>query len=169
MITDKEIQKIVEWADEKKVVGKSWKKAKWGSNLFGDDIYSVKKGIPRDKETLLKITHLNLSKAKLSNIPLELYKLTQLQDLDISNNSISTLSKEIGNLINLEYLNLSENRVLSKKNGYYDFSITSEIKNLKKIKVLNLSNLDLKVIPQEIWKIESLTNLGLELGSEGII
>ncbi|HIC79168.1 MAG TPA: hypothetical protein EYP02_08280, partial [Sulfurovum sp.] len=85
MITDAEIEKIFDWADANKVVGKRWKKQKWGINLVDDEIDSVKKGIPRDRDTLLKITHLNLSKSKLLDIPVELYKLIKLQKLDISN------------------------------------------------------------------------------------
>jgi Leucine-rich repeat (LRR) protein len=161
MITDEEVQRIFDWADKNKVVGKSWKKQKWGINLVDDEINSVKKGIPRDRDTLLKITHLNLSKSKLLDIPSELYKLIKLQDLDISNNKITTLSKDIGNLKNLEYLDLSNNSVWSEEKGYSSLSIPIEIKKFKKLRYLNLSDVKLKTLPKEIWELQSLEVLNL--------
>ncbi len=109
MITDKEIQKIFEWANKNKVVGKTWKRAKWGINPPKDEWNSIKRGIPRDKDTLLKITHLNLSKSRISDIPIELFKLKNLKYLDISGNSLTSLPNGISQLDNLEYLDLSNN------------------------------------------------------------
>ena len=160
MITDKEMQKILDWADENKIVGNRWKNQKWGINLSPDEISLVKRGIPRDKETLLKITHLDLSKSKILNICPELYKLTKLIYLDISDNNLTTLSKDIDKFENLEYLDLSHNGFCDEENNYF-FSIPMEIQSLKKLKYLNLSNVELKIIPPEIWNLKGLEYLYL--------
>ncbi len=169
MITDEEIQKIFDWADKNKIVGKRWKNQKWGINLLDDEINSVKRGIPRDKDTLLKITHLNLSKFKLSDIPSELYKLIKLKDLDISNNEILVLSKDIGNLENLEYLDVSSNLIWHEDSNYSSFSIPEEIKKFKKLRYLNLFDIKLKTLPKEIWELQSLEVLNLGFHDSSII
>ncbi|KAL5721847.1 mitogen-activated protein kinase kinase [Ranunculus cassubicifolius] len=50
---------------------------------------------------------LNLSRAKISDVPRSIGSLTQLQFLDLSSTRISTLPQELGNLVELRYLNLS--------------------------------------------------------------
>jgi len=121
MITDEEIKKIFEWADEFEIIGKSVNShLKWGIDVKDNE--KIRRGIPRDKELLLKLTHLNLTgygatkRFEIRYIPSELCKLTNLKWIDLSYNFISYLPINFSNLINLEFLNISLNALENLNN-----------------------------------------------------
>ncbi len=183
MITDEEIQKIFDWADKNKINGKRLNSTayEWGIDISDEHLKEhwfkkIRKGIPRDKDLLKKITHLNLEYNKLKDIPKEFGKLINLQHINLDNNHIKILPNDFFNLINLQTLSLSSNNLVEMSSSiqncknlkkiYLDRNplktIPNEIGNLLKLKVLDLSSCDLETLPIEIGKLQELKNLNLE-------
>lgn len=99
-----------------------------------------------------KVVHLDLSKQRLKEFPLEILNFPNLEVLDLSRNRISLLPAEIGKLKNLRILNLSKNR----------FSILpQQIGQLEKLKILNLARNHIDHLPEEIIQLGNLEILNL--------
>ena len=178
MITDKEIQKIFDWADENDIKGheKQPRNSKWGIDVPIDK-QVIRRGIPRNKKELLEITHLNLSKSKLDNLSAELFNLTNLISIDLSDNYLSDLPMEIATLKKLYKLNLhncsfeelpKEVVYLTNLTHLYLSSckklkkLPREIENLKNLIILDLGYCEnLEYLPKEIGKLSNLIELNL--------
>lgn len=125
----------------------------------------------------LKVTSLNLSEQKLTQLPLKiadmknlqelnlsgnrldlwqamplLKKLKKLKILDLSDNELEVLPKSLGQLTNLTTLDLSRNKLS-------DLSIETE--QLKKLQYLDLDNNNLRRFPAEINKLIHLQSVSL--------
>ena len=184
MITDQEIQKIFDWADANNLSGKRVAKTKydWGidvkDEVFEENWFSnIRNGIPRNKELLKKITHLNLESNTLKDIPKEFGKLINLQHINFDKNNIETLLNDFFNLSNLQTLSLSNNNLFELSSNIQNLSflkklyldrnplktIPNEIINLLKLQTLDLSSCEqLETLPKEIGKLENLENLHLD-------
>ena len=126
---------------------------------------------------LKKLQRINLScKIDLDTFPGDLVKLKNLQWVKIYNNNIRHVSRFTQYLEYLEILYLENNEItefpvwLNKYNEHLEFvsfkgnkicGIPREIKMLKNISVLDLSDNNLKTIPYEIGELENLTNLNI--------
>jgi hypothetical protein len=176
MITDEEIKIIFEWADKYEISGKREKgKYEWGIGI--DDFHpydletkwvrgwedkdkwkNIRKGIPRNKDTLLQITHLNLSNFKISNIPDEFWKLTQITHINFHGCEIKDIKsfQKIDSLKQLVYLDLSSN---------YLSHIPTDLSKLSNLKHLNLSQNNIKELPNNLEKFISLISLDLSWNS----
>ena len=167
MITDEEIKKIFEWADEYSIQGKRYRNYKWGIDVEENE--DIRNGIPRDKELLLKITHLNLYRNEIEYIPKEFAKLENIKvlylvfneikeiknipksvkKLYLNDNEIKEISEEVLELENLEILELSYNKI-------------KEIKNIpKSVKELYLIYNGIEEISEEMLELENLEILYL--------
>ena len=160
MITDKEIQRIFDWADANNINGKrvATTKYKWGIDVNAEEFKNkgfetIRQGIPRDKELIKHITHLNLSTMQLESMPDEIFKLEKLTHLNISRNYFTDLSGEIGNLVALKELNLRSCKIKE---------LPKEIGNLVSLEKLDLQwCTNLKELPKEIGNLVSLKKLDL--------
>ena len=160
MITDKEIQRIFDWADANNINGKrvATTKYKWGIDVNAEEFKNkgfetIRQGIPRDKELIKHITHLNLSTMQLESMPDEIFKLEKLTHLNISRNYFTDLSGEIGNLVALKELDLGGCKIKE---------LPKEIGNLVALKELNLRSCKIKELPKEIGNLVSLEKLDLQ-------
>jgi len=190
LMTDEDIEAIYKWADAHKITGKRIRDD-WGIDgnmpFFKENTkgtaptYSVRRGIPRDKTLLKKITHLNLRAFQLKDIPKEFgklpklkhltlaanhieylneefFKLTNLETLELGRNYLKSIPKEIGNLSNLQYLDISRCDKLKE--------LPKEIGNLSKLEHLDISSCwDLKELPKEIGKLTELKSLDFRWGN----
>ena len=98
LIDESWIVRLWEWADYNNVF--DYKKK--NDYIAEGEGYFVE--IPRNKDDLLNLTELDLSRNQFSEIPKEIGNLTNLNRLILSNNKLTELPKEIGNLINLTEL-----------------------------------------------------------------
>lgn len=95
--------------------------------------------IPRNKDDLLNLTELDLSRNQFSEIPKEIGNLTNLNRLILSNNKLIELPKEIGNLTNLVNLDFDYDQLVG---------FPEEIRNLpnlnaaSSLRILLVENLD---------------------------
>ena len=190
MITDEEIKKIFEWADEYSIQGKRYRNYKWGIDVEdNEDIEDIRNGIPRDKELLLKITHLNLYRNEIEYIPKEFAKLENIKvlylvfneikeiknlpksvkELYLGSNKIKEISEEVLELENLEILYLGSNEIEEIKNLpksvkklYLNSNEIKEIKNIpKNTKELYLYYNEIEEISEEMLELENLEILEL--------
>lgn len=69
------------------------------------------------------VTHLDLSRQNLRQLPAEIGKLKQLVSLDLSGNNLTTLPSEIQNLKQLKLLNLRGNRIETLPIGIGELSM----------------------------------------------
>jgi hypothetical protein len=127
---------------------KSWIKkiCKWAKD---NNISELQE--PQNYESLLKITTLDISNKKLSELPKELFNLTNLEQLLASENSLMHLPKEIEKLKKLSILDLSRNTL---------YGLPDEVGNLSNLSSINLSfNDDLTELPDNIGNLTNLIKL----------
>lgn len=91
----------------------------YGYLPFDESNHSVKQIIDFHRETLSKITKLNLSKLKLKTLPKELLYCTQLKTLNLSFNCIERLPDWFGELKTLVSINLSKNRLYNLPASFF--------------------------------------------------
>ncbi len=80
-------------------------------------------------------------------------KLTPQKRLDISNHKLTKLPNYVLQETALEELNISNNQIAG--------ALPAEIKNLKNLKILNMSNNLMTDIPAEIGQLQNLVSLNL--------
>eukprot|EP01060_Flectonema_neradi_P038870 TRINITY_DN8303_c0_g1_i1.p1 TRINITY_DN8303_c0_g1~~TRINITY_DN8303_c0_g1_i1.p1 ORF type:complete len:436 (+),score=69.34 TRINITY_DN8303_c0_g1_i1:120-1310(+) len=96
---------------------------------------------------------LDLSYAKLEELPSNLESATSLTNLNLMQNSIRELPEEIGSLTGLKYLNLSVNRIKE---------IPYTVVQWEQITEINLSSNLLSSLPEEFGFLMSLRTLTLD-------
>lgn len=116
-------------------------KQDWIAELLSwtDENHISAEKLPRDEETLLSQTALNLSFCKLTQLPESLANLTHLTELDLAYNALTELPEWIDSLTALEKLDVSGN------------SITSLPDSLR-----HLPNLEIKGLDKQIKKGEKM-------------
>ncbi len=113
----------------------------WTTEFFKwtDENHISAEKLPRDEETLLSQTALNLSFCKLTQLPESLGNLTHLTELDLAYNALTEIPEWIDNFTALEKLDVSGN------------SITSLPDSLR-----HLPNLEIKGLDKQIKKGEKM-------------
>ncbi|XP_051799795.1 leucine-rich repeat and calponin homology domain-containing protein 4 isoform X2 [Acanthochromis polyacanthus] len=124
---------------------------------------------------LSDITHADLSKNRLCELPEELCQFISLETLSLYHNGMRSLSSNLGNLQALTYLNLSRNllsslppsvfqlpllRVLIVSNNKLS-SLPASIYSLTHLRQLDVSCNELQRLPGELGQLESLRDLNL--------
>ncbi|XP_017282533.1 leucine-rich repeat and calponin homology domain-containing protein 4 isoform X2 [Kryptolebias marmoratus] len=124
---------------------------------------------------LSDITHADLSKNRLCELPEELCQFISLETLSLYHNGMRSLSSSLGNLQALTYLNLSRNllsglptsvfqlpllRVLIVSNNKLS-SLPSSIFALTHLRQLDVSCNELQSLPAELGQLECLRDLNL--------
>lgn len=115
-----------------------------------------------------KVYHLDLSKKKLQDFPMEVLKFTNLRSLKLYKNRIDSIPNEISQLKNLGELNVGMNdltkfnvnicqltnleKLVLNQNEIEE--IPAEIKNLTKLVHLDMWDNNLFVIPDEIGELK---------------
>ncbi|KZC13767.1 PREDICTED: leucine-rich repeat protein 1 [Dufourea novaeangliae] len=110
--------------------------------------YPTLEGFPRTTEELYLV---GLTRKSFDR---QILRLQSLRILNLSNNHISSVPKELGLLKHLQELNLSQNR-LNKSTKWMWLDQPGIKYNLK---LLDISNNLLTIIPQEIGKLRALVN-----------
>jgi hypothetical protein len=89
--------------------------ANWTTEFFAwaDENHISAEKLPRDEETLLSQTALNLSFCKLTQLPESLANLTHLTELDLAYNELTQIPEWIDNFTVLEKLDVSGNSITS--------------------------------------------------------
>ncbi|KAM8881273.1 leucine-rich repeat and calponin homology domain-containing protein 4 isoform 1-T1 [Synchiropus picturatus] len=135
------------------------------------------KEFPRNAKNydLSDITHADLSKNRLCELPEELCQFISLETLSLYHNGMRSLSSSLGNLQALTYLNLSRNllsslppslfqlpllRVLIVSNNKLS-SLTTSIYSLTHLRQLDVSCNELQCLPAELGQLECLRDLNL--------
>ncbi|XP_008297868.1 leucine-rich repeat and calponin homology domain-containing protein 4 isoform X2 [Stegastes partitus] len=124
---------------------------------------------------LSDITHADLSKNRLCELPEELCQFISLETLSLYHNGMRSLSPNLGNLQALTYLNLSRNllsslppsvfqlpllRVLIVSNNKLS-SLPASIYSLTHLRQLDVSCNELQRLPGELGQLECLRDLNL--------
>ncbi|XP_061565675.1 leucine-rich repeat and calponin homology domain-containing protein 4 isoform X2 [Cololabis saira] len=124
---------------------------------------------------LSDITHADLSKNRLCELPDELCQFISLETLSLYHNGMRSLSSSLGNLQALTYLNLSRNllsglppsvfqlpllRVLIVSNNKLS-SLPSSVYSLTHLRQLDVSCNELQRLPAELGQLECLRDLNL--------
>ncbi|XP_076648197.1 leucine-rich repeat 47 [Halictus rubicundus] len=110
--------------------------------------YPTLEGFPRTTEELYLV---GLNRKSFDR---QILRLQSLRILNLSNNQISSLPKELGLLQHLQELNLSQNRL--DKAVKWVWLDQPAIKN--NLKLLDISNNMLTIIPKEIGKLHAIVN-----------
>ncbi|KAM7377668.1 hypothetical protein PAMA_014124 [Pampus argenteus] len=124
---------------------------------------------------LSDITHADLCKNRLCELPEELCQFISLETLSLYHNGMRSLSSSLGNLQALTYLNLSRNllsslppsvfqlpllRVLIVSNNKLS-SLPASINSLTHLRQLDVSCNELQCLPAELGQLECLRDLNL--------
>jgi len=107
--------------------------------------------LPPEIGLLHNLKQLYLINNHLTGLPVEIGNLSKLTVLDLAYNELQTVPKEIGQLHNLVSLSLKANKLIE---------IPPEIGDLRSLQYLDFGyNYDLKSLPEEIGKLQKLTEL----------
>ncbi|WP_434581555.1 hypothetical protein MLC52_05390 [Sulfurimonas sp. NW15] len=124
------------WADKYKIDNPQKINPNWGE-IFEPEY----RGIPRDKELLIQMRHLDLSNYNLREIPDDIVCMENLKWINISGNSLENFPLGILNYEFLESINISENIITF---------IPSDLKYLKNLhRIISVGN-NLKNIDEEL-------------------
>lgn len=93
-----------------------------------------------------------LTKAKLNEIPSDVFRVTTLRTIDLSTNHLKTIPTTIANFINLRTLILDENLLTQ---------LPEEICRLTKLETLSLASNQLQTLPKMLGDLRSLRSLNL--------
>lgn len=124
---------------------------------------------------LSDITHADLSKNRLCELPEELCQFISLETLSLYHNGMRSLSPSLANLQALTYLNLSRNLLSSLPTSVFQLpllrvlivsnnklsSLPSSIYSLTHLRQLDVSCNELQSLPAELGQLESLRDLNL--------
>ncbi len=129
--------------------------------------------IPKEIDSLIMLTSLNLNANKITKLPQEIFNLTNLTKLNISANQLIEVPKEIGNLINLTSIDLWVNSITELPKEIFNLTdlttidfhlnqltdIPDGISNLTKLKHLDLWGNQITKLPEQIYTLGNLTVL----------
>ncbi|KAF6730817.1 Leucine-rich repeat and calponin homology domain-containing protein 4 [Oryzias melastigma] len=124
---------------------------------------------------LSDITHADLSKNRLCELPEELCQFISLETLSLYHNGMRSLSSNLGNLQALTYLNLSRNLLSSLPPSVFQLSLLrvlilsnnkltslpSSVFSLTHLRQLDVSCNELQSLPAELCQLECLRDLNL--------
>ncbi|KAM6894869.1 leucine-rich repeat and calponin homology domain-containing protein 4 isoform 2-T2 [Lycodopsis pacificus] len=124
---------------------------------------------------LSDITHADLSKNRLCELPEELCQFISLETLSLYHNGMRSLSSSLGNLQALTYLNLSRNLLSSLPSSLFQLpllrvlivsnnklcSLPASIYSLTHLRQLDVSCNELQCLPAELGQLECLRDLNL--------
>ncbi|XP_019111213.1 leucine-rich repeat and calponin homology domain-containing protein 4 [Larimichthys crocea] len=124
---------------------------------------------------LSDITHADLSKNRLCELPEELCQFISLETLSLYHNGMRSLSSSLGNLQALTYLNLSRNLLSSLPPSVFQLpllrvlivsnnklcSLPASIFSLTHLRQLDVSCNELQCLPAELGQLECLRDLNL--------
>ncbi|XP_077445809.1 DISP complex protein LRCH3 isoform X2 [Stigmatopora argus] len=124
---------------------------------------------------LSDITHADLSKNRLCELPEELGHFISLETLSLYHNGMRLLSPCLGNLQALTYLNLSRNLLSSLSPSVFELpllrvlivsnnklsSLPASVLALAHLRQLDVSCNDLQCLPAELGRLECLRDLNL--------
>ncbi|XP_068569798.1 leucine-rich repeat and calponin homology domain-containing protein 4 isoform X2 [Cebidichthys violaceus] len=124
---------------------------------------------------LSDITHADLSKNRLCELPEELCQFISLETLSLYHNGMRSLSSSLGNLQALTYLNLSRNLLSSLPLSVFQLpllrvlivsnnklcSLPASIYSLTHLRQLDVSCNELQCLPAELGQLECLRDLNL--------
>uniref|UniRef100_UPI0037E981C5 leucine-rich repeat and calponin homology domain-containing protein 4 isoform X2 n=1 Tax=Semicossyphus pulcher TaxID=241346 RepID=UPI0037E981C5 len=135
------------------------------------------KEFPRSAKNydLSDITHADLSKNRLCELPEELCQFISLETLSLYHNGMRSLSSSLGNLQALTYLNLSRNLLSSLPPSVFQLpllrvliisnnklcSLPASIFSLTHLRQLDVSCNELQCLPAELGQLECLRDLNL--------
>ncbi|KAM3590638.1 uncharacterized protein V6R79_013440 [Siganus canaliculatus] len=135
------------------------------------------KEFPRSAKNydLSDITHADLSKNRLCELPEELCQFISLETLSLYHNGMRSLSSSLGNLQALTYLNLSRNLLSSLPPSVFQLpllrvlivsnnklcSLPASIYSLTHLRQLDVSCNELQCLPAELGQLECLRDLNL--------
>lgn len=136
------------------------------------------KSLPAAIGQLTKLKYLNVSYNEIAEIPLEFYSCVDLQTFNASHNKISEFPSDFSNLIHLAHLDVSFNEFVSfpesicvescqhlaeinfKSNKIPNIPI--EIRRLSALKILDLTDNCVEIVPGELGECQKLKDLFLE-------
>ncbi|XP_035850186.1 leucine-rich repeat and calponin homology domain-containing protein 4 isoform X2 [Sander lucioperca] len=124
---------------------------------------------------LSDITHADLSKNRLCELPEELCQFISLETLSLYHNGMRSMSPSLGNLQALTYLNLSRNLLSSLPPSVFELpllrvlivsnnklcSLPASIHSLTHLRQLDVSCNELQSLPAELGQLECLRDLNL--------
>ncbi|XP_061768404.1 leucine-rich repeat and calponin homology domain-containing protein 4 isoform X2 [Nerophis ophidion] len=124
---------------------------------------------------LSDITHADLSKNRLCELPEDLGQFISLETLSLYHNGMRSLSSCLGNLQALNYLNLSRNLLSSLSPSVFELpllrvliisnnklsSLPASIFSLTNLRQLDVSCNELQCLPAELGQLECLRDLNL--------
>ncbi len=152
MITDKEIQKIFDWADKNDIQNKGVEE-----ESLGNKVLSWRKGIPRRKKNLLDMKYCKLDSLRYKgiNIPNEFFKLPNLKGLSLFSKVYNQIDKI--NLQKIIFLKISTYK-MSKKEV---IKLIDNLETLMELEYLAISETNLEKIPNTIFRLFNLKYLKL--------
>lgn len=142
-------------------------------NIRGNSFNAIQSALFK---ALPNLTHLDMSKTYIKQIPEEIGLLTKLKELDISHNMLTTLPKNMAKLTSLHKLHAQRNHIeefpaelcLAAPLDYLDLSfndiktLPEEFISLQKLSYLNLKKNKLREIPMIIGGLKQLASLNFE-------
>ena len=122
-------------------------------NFASDYVKEISKNINPDSDSGFKVkpedkTLLDLSSRGLTEFPRDALKRTEIKKLILSGNNLKTLPLEIGQLANIEELYLN--------NNHLEGALVAEIRQMSRLRVLDLSGNNMTGIPAEIGQLKFL-------------
>lgn len=94
---------------------------------------------------------LDLSNSGLTKVTSDIYGKTATTDLILSNNNIQTLPSEMGKMVNVVVFKIDHNIL--------DGSLIGEIRQMSKLKILDVSDNNMTGMPAEIGQLSNLETL----------
>lgn len=99
-----------------------------------------------------QVFRLDLKKAKLTELPKEIYQFKNLRYLDVSHNNLTEIPLKLSTLTQLEYLDFSSNTITT---------VSDDIKQFTALKILLLNHNEIVTLPAAIGALTNLTELHL--------
>ena len=114
-------------------------------NMAGSSSASVGSQLPSSS------TVLDLSNKGLTTVTADIYNKTDTSQLILSNNNIKTLPSQIGRMTNVVVFKIDHNKL--------DGSLVGEIRQMSRLKELDVSYNNMTGVPAEIGQLSNLTTL----------